>query len=94
MHEFFVESDDRKRDSTIRLLLYQYQRTLEAMPYWEVSALFRQQALQDAHMTQVIDFSLTPPMERMIQLLVNTRADYLRRLTFRELAEMLDPAAI
>ena len=92
MDEYFIQ-DDRKRDSTIRLLLYQYRRRLEAKSYWEVSDLMRTQALLDAHLTQVIDLSLTPPVERMIELLLETRADYLRPLTFRELADMLDPEA-
>jgi hypothetical protein len=90
MDESFIQ-DDRKRDSTIRLLLYLYRRSLEAIPYWAVNALMRKQALLDAHLTQVIDLSLTPPAERMIDLLVESSADHLRRLTFRELADMLDP---
>jgi hypothetical protein len=89
MDEYLIR-DDRKRDATIRLLLYQYRRSLEAKPYWEVSDLMRKQALLDAHLTQVIDLSLTPPMERMIELLALSREDYLHRLTFRELAAMLD----
>jgi len=91
MDEWFAQDDRRKRDVTIRLLLYQYRRSLEAKPYSEVSDLMRKQALLNAHQTQVIDLSLTPPVERMIELLVESLADYLHRLTFRALVDMLEP---
>jgi hypothetical protein len=86
----FKAQNNPERDSAIKLLLGDYRSKLERTPDVQLKQIAYDRALQQANLTQVIDFNgEESSREQLIEQFVAEYGEYLRAIPFEQIATML-----